>query len=107
VLYTRLDSEDAITNFDVCSKHETDVNHTPIDERRTECWYLRGLSWFLLGDCTEAMKAFTEMLGWPTHDPTAIKFAQKGINSCASTYPGYLTPTPVPTAITPPPPILQ
>ncbi len=102
VLYTRRDYEDAITNFETCAKQEMADTSIAPDDRLTECWYLRGLSWYLLGDCDKAMAVFTELLGWPTHDANAIKFTQRGINSCASTYPGYLTPTPVPTAITPP-----
>ncbi|HLY28067.1 MAG TPA: hypothetical protein VKQ72_17105, partial [Aggregatilineales bacterium] len=104
VLYTNRDYEDAIVEFKTCQKQQKSDNIPP-DTRLTECWYLQGLADFLLGACDQAMPIFNDLLTW-THDATAIRFTNTGINKCALAYSGqYLTPTPIPPTNTPPPPI--
>jgi tetratricopeptide (TPR) repeat protein len=104
VLYTRRNYEDAVTDFEKCAEMEKDF---PPEDRFTECWYLRGLALFILGQCDEATVIFNDILTW-TNEPKAIEMSNIGINKCATAYQGlYKTPTPAPTATVPPPPIFD
>src|SRR5262249_44429050 len=104
VHYTGRDYEDSIKDFETCTQQQQDANVAP-DDRLTECWYLPGLAWFILGYCNKAMPIFTELLQW-THDKNAIDKTNIGINKCATAYQGqYKTPTPQPPTPTRPPPI--
>ncbi len=104
LLYTRRDYEDAITEFEICAKQEQEQNIPP-DNRLVECYYLRGLAFFLLDKCDEAYPIFTDLLSW-THDKNAIEKTNIGINKCATAYQGlYKTPTPIPTPTPRPEPI--
>ncbi|MCC7448287.1 MAG: tetratricopeptide repeat protein [Anaerolineae bacterium] len=104
VLYTRRDYEDALDNFRICAEQEI-ANNIPPSDRLTECWYLRGLAYFLLDECDKAMPIFNDILSW-THDENAIKLTNTGIRKCATAYQGlYTTPTPIPPTPTRPPPI--
>lgn len=105
VLYTRRNYEDAIINFQECARQETNDPDLKKEDRFTECWYLRGLAYFLLGDCDKAMPVFNDMLEW-AQDVNSIDKANTGIRKCATAYQGlYTTPTPRPTLTPPPPPI--
>ena len=104
LLYTRRDYEDAIKEFETCAEQEKAQN-VPPDDRLVECYYLRGLAWFLLDKCDNAYPIFTDLLSW-TQDKNAIEKTNIGINKCATAYQGlYKTPTPIPTPTPKPEPI--
>ncbi|MEP7285106.1 MAG: tetratricopeptide repeat protein [Chloroflexota bacterium] len=105
VLYTRRNYEDAITNFKTCADQELADTTLKPEDRFSECWYLRGLAFFLLGQCDQANAIFNDLLTW-TRDKNAIEKTNIGIRKCADAYQGrYTTPTPVPTPTEPPEPI--
>jgi len=75
-------------------------------DRLPECWYLLGLTYYLLGHCDQAYPQFNEVLSF-TNNPLAIQLTRKGIEGCASQNPNTPTPTPIPTFTPPPAPILS
>ncbi|MBX3083307.1 MAG: tetratricopeptide repeat protein [Anaerolineae bacterium] len=107
--------EDAIDTLGKCMELEQSL---PTDRRDPTCWWLRAAGMFVLGDkyCNNqvlsngtllpgAVQIAEDVLTW-SQDQLTVTEANKVINKCASAYKGtYSTPTPVPTATVPPPPI--
>jgi tetratricopeptide (TPR) repeat protein len=104
--------EDAIEVLGKCMELEQGL---PASRRDPVCWWLRAAGMFVLGDrfCNSdavpgqpgAVDIANTVLTW-TKDELAIVEANKVINKCATAYKGtYTTPTPIPTATLPPPPI--
>ncbi len=109
VLYNRRDYEDAITAFTTCKNQETDAvkkGEIASSDRLPECWYLLGLTYYLLSQCDKAYPLFNEVLTFTTSD-VAIRLTRKGIEGCSSLNPNTPTPTPLPTVAAPPAPILS
>ncbi|MBX3064615.1 MAG: hypothetical protein U0528_03870 [Anaerolineae bacterium] len=97
--------EDATATLGRCMELEKNF---PPERRDPTCWFLRAAGLFVLGDryCDEAVEISKDVLSWTT-DELSIVEANKVINKCADAYAGtYKTPTPIPTATLPPPPIL-
>ncbi len=104
VYYTRRNYEGSIEEFDICTSQEQTQNILP-DNRFVECYYLRGLAYYYLDQCEEAMPIFSDLLTW-THDERAIEMTNTGMNMCAAKHPDQYQPsTPVPPTPTLPPPI--
>jgi tetratricopeptide (TPR) repeat protein len=104
VYYTRRNYEGSIEEFEKCARQEQDQGVAP-EDRFVECYYLRGLAWYYLDECDDAMPIFSELLTW-THDKNAIDKTNQGIAMCANKHPDqYVAPTPVPPTPTLPPPI--
>jgi tetratricopeptide (TPR) repeat protein len=97
--------EDAVESLKTCSDLET-AQGVPVDARDSTCWWLRGVGYFILGDCERAMPILEDVLTWAT-DEIAIRETNRAIDKCATAYQGmYVTPTPIPTATPRPTPIL-
>ncbi len=95
VYYTRRNYEGSIEQFEICTKQEQD-QAVPPDARFVECYYLRGLAWYYLDKCENAMPIFSELLTW-THDKNAIDKTNQGMNLCADKHPDkFQPPTPIP-----------
>lgn len=102
VKYNRRNYEGAIEAFESC------VNN---DGEEIQCWYLRGLAHYYLGQCDEAWSTLEESLvlsrGRPTDDPVLLSI-REGLRlttvSCAS-YSGRALPTAIPPTLVPPTPI--
>jgi len=93
--YLTTEYESAVSAFEECYKREQNL---PVDQRQSECWVFRGLSWVQLGDCRRALPIFTETLNW-VRSTTAIERINKGIRICTGR--AAFTPTPLPITLTP------
>jgi tetratricopeptide (TPR) repeat protein len=103
VRYTRRNYEGAIDSFEVCASLQ-EAQNVPLSQREIQCWYLRGLAWFLLARCDEAWPILHEALAMnPTEEIKAL--INKGLLSCVdveeadydiSDIPTQIPPTPIP-----------
>lgn len=97
--------EDAVDSLKTCADLET-AQGVSVESRDSTCWWLRGVGYFILGDCDRAMPILDDVLTWAT-DEIAIRETTRTIDKCATAYQGlYVTPTPIPTATPRPTPIL-
>lgn len=106
VQYTRRNYEGAIESFSKCAEIQEGLN-VPLAEREIECWYLRGLSHFLLDECDKAVPLFEEVLTM-TPNEVAERFTYQGLESCAAVDERFdmdIVPTPIPPTEVPPEPI--
>ncbi len=106
--YTRRNYESAIESFETC------VNNLAPDANRAlnvECWYLRGLAHYYLGNCDQAWEILTESL--PMAEELAggegvVSSIREGLRlttvSCTK-YVGRQLPTDIPPTPIPPTPI--
>lgn len=106
VRYTRRNYEGAIESFETCISW-MDAQGWAFEDREIECYYLHGLAYYLLDDCTEAWPLLQEALLLNPADNIRSSIMQ-GINACVATD-GSITvddiPTPVPPTEVPPDPI--
>ena len=109
VLYNRRDYEDALLSFSNCRDLENQAvkkSELKTGDRLPECWYLAGLTYYLLGKCDRAYPLFNEVLSF-TDNSLAIRLTRKGIDGCGATNPNIPTPTMLPTIAPVPAPILN
>ncbi len=106
VQYTRRNYEGAIESFETCAEIQ-EARNFALDEREIECWYLRGLAWYLLNRCDEAVPLLQEALTMSPND-TVENLTYQGLGFCAESDPNFdnsIIPTPVPPTPIPPEPI--
>lgn len=97
--------EDAVEALRTCAQLEQQQG-IPKDLRDPTCYYLRGIGFFILGQCDVAIPILEEVLSWTT-DEIAIRETRRTIDKCATAYEGlYRTPTPIPSPTPRPTPIL-
>ena len=97
--------EDAVDSLKTCADLE-ESQRLPKSLRDPTCWWLRGVGYFILGDCNRAIPILEDVLTWAT-DPIAVRETRRTIDKCATAYQGlYSTPTPAPTPTVRPTPIL-
>jgi tetratricopeptide (TPR) repeat protein len=97
--------EDAVEALRTCAQLE-ERQGIPKSLRDPTCWWLRGVGYFILGDCNTAIPILDDVLTWTT-DEIAIRETRRTIEKCATAYQGlYRTPTPIPTSTPRPTPIL-
>jgi tetratricopeptide (TPR) repeat protein len=107
VFYNKRDYEDAIDSFKKCQALDEDAVKRGVITRGDmypECWYLQGLSYYLLNQCEKAIPLFSGVLDF-TNSETVKNLTARGIEGCQRRYPDIQVPatsTPLPTR---PPPI--
>jgi tetratricopeptide (TPR) repeat protein len=106
VRYTRRNYEGAIEAFETCANLQVAGNF-PLDQREIECWYLRGLAYYLLDNCETAVPILQEALTmFPNENVERLTY--EGLSRCADRDPNFddsIIPTPVPATPIPPDPI--
>jgi tetratricopeptide (TPR) repeat protein len=106
VRYTRRNYEGAIEAFETCASIQ-EANNAPLDQREIECWYLRGLAFYLLDQCELAVPTLQDALTmFPDENVTRLIY--EGLGFCADSDPNFdqsIIPTPVPPTPIPPEPI--
>jgi tetratricopeptide (TPR) repeat protein len=106
VYHKSRDYEDAVEALKTCADQE-EAQGIPIESRDPTCYYLRGVGYFVMGDCTKAIPILDDVLTWST-DTIALRESRRALDKCAQDVYGgnYKTPTPIPTATPRPTPIL-
>jgi tetratricopeptide (TPR) repeat protein len=106
VRYTRRNYEGAVESFETCIAL-MDAQGWPMSERLEQCYYLHGLAWFLLGNCTNAASLFEQAFLVDLTE-RGRQITLEGIDLCVA-YDQNLEisdfPTPPPPTQEPPPPI--
>jgi superkiller protein 3 len=102
VMYNRRNYEGAIENFDKCVENgSTEI----------QCWYLRGLAHYYLGQCDEAWTILQESLPMAeqlVEKEPIVNAIREGLRLVTVSCPGYTgraLPTPIPPTAIPPTPI--
>lgn len=106
VQYTRRNYEGAIESFETCAEIQ-EARNFALDDREIECWYLRGLAWYLLNRCDEAVPLLQESLIMSPNE-TVERLTYEGLSFCAEKDPHFdnsIIPTPIPPTPIPPEPI--
>ena len=106
VRYTRRNYEGAIESFERCIDL-MDAQGWAFEDREIECYYLHGLAYYLLDDCTEAWPLLQEALLLNPAENIRNSIMQ-GINACVSSDDSITIediPTPVVPTEVPPDPI--
>ncbi len=96
--YTRRNYEGAVASLEECA----DKGSTAV-----ECYYLRGLAYYYLADCSKAWDILIESFNY-TDEPHIINLINRGLASVradCSGYAGAQLPTPIPPTPIPPTPI--
>lgn len=106
VQYTRRNYEGSIESFETCIAL-MDAQNWEMSERLEQCYYLHGLAYYLLDNCTAALPLFEEAF---LIDMTerGREITLEGLQLCASVDPSISVddlPTPVPPTEEPPEPI--
>lgn len=97
--------ESAVEQLKRCSDLQQGI---PVENRDATCWWLRGVGYFVLGDCDTARPILEDALRWMT-DEIGIRESQKTLGKCQdnAVFTGtYRTPTPLPSPTPRPTPIL-
>jgi hypothetical protein len=102
VNYRRRNYEGAIENFNLCVANGSD---------EVECWYLRGLAHYYLGQCEQAWNVLEEAMPMAqqlTGGENIVASITEGLRLTTISCPGYsgrALPTPIPPTLIPPTPI--
>jgi hypothetical protein len=97
VMYNRRNYEGAIENFDKC---------VALQSNEIQCWYIRGLAYYNLGECDDAWRVLTESLqkhmsggGVAEDDPVLLSIREglRLVTTVCSGYMGQALPTVIPT----------
>jgi tetratricopeptide (TPR) repeat protein len=96
--YSRRNYEGAIEEFQTC---------IDLGSEEIECYYIRGLAHYFLGECDDAWKWLNDSLARAA-DPSVVNSINIGLGNirvrCAG-YQDYELPTPIPPTVIPPTPI--
>jgi tetratricopeptide (TPR) repeat protein len=106
VRYTRRNYEGAIEAFDECARIQEAAGFA-LDQREVECWYLRGLAYYLLDECELGVPLLQTALTM-SPDENVERLTYEGLSFCAERDPTFddsIIPTPVPPTPVPPEPI--
>lgn len=105
VRYTRRNYEGSIESFETCIALMEDQGWKP-EDRLEQCYYLQGLAYFLLDNCTAAAPLFDEAFQIDMTE-RGREITLEGIDLCVNADPAFdrgdIAPTLVPTAEPPPP----
>lgn len=96
--YSRRNYEGAIESFNTC---------IALGSRAVECYYLRGLAHYFLGQCDDAWRVLNESISYTSQEPilNAIKIGLSNVTVNCAGYRGQPLPTPIPPTPIPPTPI--
>ncbi len=96
--YNRRNYESAVASLEKCANYGSDA---------VECYYIRGLAYYFLGECTVAWDTLLEAFGF-TIEPSIIDIINTGLSNIRANCPGFedaRLPTPIPPTPIPPTPI--
>ena len=96
--YNRRNYEGAIESFNKCVE---------FGSTEVECYYLRGLAHYFLGQCDDAWLVLQDSLNYAVQEPiiNAINIGMKNVTVRCSGYENQQLPTPIPPTPIPPTPI--
>jgi tetratricopeptide (TPR) repeat protein len=96
--YSRRNYESSIESFETC---------VALGSEEIECYYIRGLAHYYLGQCDQAWDVLTESLSRAQQQPIvdAISSGLRFVTSNCAGYQGQSLPTPIPPTPIPPTPI--
>lgn len=96
--YSRRNYEGAIESFNTC---------IALGSNAVECYYLRGLAHYFLGQCDDAWRVLNESIRYTNQEPilNAIKIGLTNVTVNCAGYRGQPLPTPIPPTPIPPTPI--
>ncbi len=96
--YNRRNYESAVDSLEKCVEHGSTA---------VECYYIRGLAYYFLGDCQRAWDTLLESFRYTTA-PSIIDIINRGLRDIRADCPGFENarlPTPIPPTPIPPTPI--
>jgi tetratricopeptide (TPR) repeat protein len=96
--YNRRNYESAIDSFNNCVAYGSN---------EIECYYIRGLAHYFLGQCDEAWVILQDSLNYAVQDPiiNAINIGLYNVTQRCAGYENQSLPTPIPPTPIPPTPI--
>lgn len=96
--YSRRNYEGAIDSFNTCIS---------LGSQAVECYYLRGLAHYFLGQCDDAWNVLNESIAYTVQEPIlrSINIGLSNVTVNCAGYRGVSLPTPIPPTAIPPTPI--